>query len=74
MISTSFYRCSEKMLLGPAILETTIERDEYSAWMEVVEIMVNFLSHVCAFPACRKTRNSGHIAACRISTLGQLVV
>lgn len=71
MIFTSFHRCSVKVLLGLAILETTNKRDGYSAWMEVVEMMVNFLSHVCAFPACRKTRNSGHIAACRISTKGQ---
>ena len=30
-----------------------------------------FLSLVGSFPACRKPRNSGHIAACRISTMGQ---
>ena len=52
-------------------LEATNERDGYSAWMEVVEMMINFLSLVGSFPACRNTRNSGHIAACRISTMGQ---
>ena len=30
-----------------------------------------FLSQVGSFPACRKTSNNGHIAACRISTMGQ---
>ncbi|MHB8850913.1 MAG: hypothetical protein ACYC45_07330 [Acidithiobacillus ferriphilus] len=34
-------------------------------------MMVKFLSQVGSFPACRKTRNSEHIAACRISTMGQ---
>jgi hypothetical protein len=34
-------------------------------------MMVNFLFHVCAFPACRNARNSRHIAACRVSTKRQ---
>ena len=54
-----------------AILETTNERDGYSAWMEVVEMVINFLSLVGSFPACRKPRNSGHIAACKVSTMRQ---
>ena len=59
------------LLLGLATLETTNEREGYSAWMAGFEMTDNLLTHVCAFPACRKTRNSVYIVVRRISTMGQ---